>query len=132
MDPRTEAHLTTAEAHRQFARALLTPRASTLLQPLPLGWAVVVAFYAAVHYVNALLWERQRYEPRTHQDRVAAVTRTRELRSTSVAYTELQDLAYRFRYAAGFRPQRATVETAVYTHLEHIRQIVRQAFGATP
>ena len=83
MEPRTEAHLATAQHNHDFARALLEPAVARVFSSPPLEWAVVVAFYAAVHYVNAYLWERQRYEPRPHDDRENAVTRAVGLRPSA-------------------------------------------------
>ncbi len=42
MEARTEAHLATAERNYQFARVLLDPAASALLEPPPLEWAVTM------------------------------------------------------------------------------------------
>src|SRR3954468_8438875 len=99
MERRTEAHLARADHHRDVALALLTPTASSLTGSPPSDWAVVAAVYAAVHYVNAYLWETQRYEPRDHQARSAAVGRTRQLRPATSSFETSKTLAYQARYA---------------------------------
>jgi hypothetical protein len=53
MEQKTREHLETAARNRDLAHALIDPESSIIVQPPPLDWAVVVAFYAAVHYVNA-------------------------------------------------------------------------------
>jgi hypothetical protein len=129
MEPLTEAHLATGDRNRDLARALIGPSAAALPQPPTLEWALVVAFYAAVHYVNAYLWEQQRYEPHRREDRVIAVGRVIALRRASAAYARLQTLGYDARYRAGYRATRAAVEAAIHTDLEQVAQAVRRALG---
>lgn len=62
-------HLDRATRNRELAHVLMAPALSPNMQPPPFDWAVVAAFYAAVHYVNAYLREKQRYEPRDHAGR---------------------------------------------------------------
>ncbi len=60
MEQKTADCLWTAERNSDLATELL----ATHMQTPPFDWAVVIAFYAAVHYVNAYLWERDnRYDP---------------------------------------------------------------------
>jgi hypothetical protein len=129
MEARTEAHLATAERNHQFARVLLDPTARALLQPPPLEWAVTVAFYAAVHYINGYLWEAQRYEPRSHDDRETAVARTAALRACASNYVRLRRLAFLARYVPLYRPRRGEIEAAVQEHLEQVAATVRHALG---
>jgi hypothetical protein len=71
VEQRTGEHLETAERNRDLARLLLAPSMAASLsthgfrQP-PYEWVAVIVFYAAVHYVNAYLWERLRLEPNDH------------------------------------------------------------------
>ena len=132
MEPRTSAHLTTGERNHSVAQALAAPVASALLQPPPLEWAVVAAFYAAVHYVNAYLWEQLRYEPRYHADRRQSVGRVQTLWPTSPAYANLQDLAFRVRYQPMFGLAPVRARAAVQTDPELVATTVRQALGLPP
>ena len=66
MDQRTSEHVETAQRCRDIANLLLDATSPT---PPPYEWAIVLMFYAAVHYVNAYLWERQRFEPADHLER---------------------------------------------------------------
>jgi hypothetical protein len=88
----------------------------------------VVAF-AAVHYVKAYLWEQQRYEPHSHDQRRNAVDRVVSMRSESRAYATRRDLAYRVRYVPGFRLTRAGAEAAANRDLDQVAQAVRRALG---
>ena len=130
MEPRTDAYLATAERNRQLAQALTQPSAASLVHPLPLEWAVVVAFYAAVHYVNAYLWEWRHYEPRNHNDRENAISRAVALRAAATAYRRLRSLAHYARYTPLFQPGRPTSEAAVRTHVEQVAETVRQALSS--
>ena len=132
MEPRTRAHLARADHHRDVALALIGPVAASLTRPPPLDWAVVAAFYAAVHYVNAYLWETQHWDPGTHQQRAAAVTRTAALRAAAHEYRWLMDLAYQARYVPHFRESRTDIEGAVLSDLEQVRRAVLGALGLTP
>ncbi len=89
--------LATAERNRQLARALADP-ARELLRPPPAEWALIAAFYAAVHFVHAYLCEQQRYEPRTPADREAAVARITALRPAATSYTRLRYLGQYARH----------------------------------
>lgn len=100
MEPRTRAHLQTATENRRFAQGLVDddPAGSVHYR-----WAVVAAFYAAVHLVNAYLWEQRRIEPRNHVERDTFVVTVGDLRSVTDLYAQLQDYAFRARYHPGFR-----------------------------
>ena len=58
----------------------------------------VLAFYSAVHLVNALLWQRLRYEPYDHRDRQSMVDRVSDLRSSRASYARLRGLGFSARY----------------------------------
>lgn len=61
-----------------------------------------MAFYAAVHCVNAYLWESQRYEPGNHGDRSRGVRSDPQLRPCRASYDLLRDRAYHARYTETF------------------------------
>ena len=66
MDPCTAEHLATADRFPALARALGSAPGAALATPPPLDWALVVALYAAVQYVGAYRWEKQRAEFGSH------------------------------------------------------------------
>ena len=129
VDPRTRQHLDTAARNQDIARELLNPALPISLQPRPFEWIVVLAFYAAVHYVNAYLWERQRYEPRDHGAREGAIARTHDLQSAYGSYMRLRDLSYRARYRSRYRISRADAEVALRSDLDQVERTVRAALG---
>ncbi len=85
---------------------------------------MVVACYAAVHYVNAYLWERQRYEPSNHDARVRAVARAADLNVALDAYENLRTLAFLARYRPQFRLSPANAERALQIDLARVEQSV--------
>ncbi len=94
LKPETEDYLARAERNRTVARVFCDPQQNPALQPPPLEWAAVAAFYAAVHYVQALLWERWGLRPTDHPARRGYVVRTQPLRTVLGAYDILADLAW--------------------------------------
>jgi hypothetical protein len=110
MEQKTIDCLWTAERNRSLATELL----STPMQTPPFGWAVVIAFYAAVHYVNAYLWERDnRYDPGNHRNRGAKVRTLSGLQSVNRQYRRLNSLAYDVRYVETYRLNLATARSAL-------------------
>lgn len=127
MKPRTREHLDTARRNRDVATALIDSGSMLGVAPPPLEWALVIAFYAAVHYVNAYLWEKLNYQPTDHATRAAAVARDATLRPISPAYVRLRELAFEARYRPGFVLPRAAVEMAVRSDLADIERRVLAA-----
>ncbi len=132
MKPETDAHLARADHHREVARALIGPHGLSISRTPPLDWAAVAAFYAAVHFVNAYLWEKLQQDPGDHQTRTAAIARLADLRAIQAPYAYLTGLGYQARYARRFQVARSDVERAVFTNLEQVRGTVLQALGLTP
>lgn len=130
MEPKTHDHLETAVRNRDIAMALIDPSFSIAVQPPPLEWVVVVAFYAAVHYVNAYLWQRQRYEPHDHAARENAVARAAEIRTVYESYARLRGFAYRARYVPLFRISRVHAERAL-ADLDRVERTVLAALNVT-
>jgi hypothetical protein len=126
---RTVQHLATADRNRDIAWQLAQ---ITNIQPSPTEWSVVVGFYAAVHYVNAFLWERLDYEPKSHQDRSRLVNLTAELRPIASSYTLLLDYAYKARYEPGFRLTRDDVIDVLRNDVDGIAQHIRRELGLIP
>lgn len=105
MEARSEAHLEIARANYSLAYGYFRYASTTLANaPSPtLEWTVVIAFYAAVHFVNAHEWERTRTEPRDHQHRKNYVRTHPVLKSHYREYQRLSDHAWSARYARGFQ-----------------------------
>jgi hypothetical protein len=125
----TTEHLARAERNRAVARALCDPQQHTSVRPLPLEWGAVAAFYAAVHYVHAVLWEHHGLNPRDHPTRRGYVARTTLLKQALGAYDALYDLGWQARYRRSFRPKSPTVLDAVHRQLDAIRRLVYHALG---
>jgi hypothetical protein len=130
LKPGTIARLARAECNRQIARARCDPQQTLALQPPPLEWAAVAAFYAAVHYVNALFFERFGQPPRDHLSRRQFVARTVPLRRALDPYDQLADLGWHARYTATFQPTPRIIREAVHSDLDEIRTVVYQPLGA--
>ena len=127
LDPRSQEHLDRAERDRALARTLITPAQQALSQPPPLDWAVVVAFYAALHFVQAYLWEAQRYVPRRHDNMREAVRDTYQLRSARQEYARLLDRSWQARYVSRFRITEQDTTALVQRDLEHVRRVALTA-----
>jgi hypothetical protein len=126
---RTREHLATAERNRVIAALLLDPSTTAAIQPQPREWAAVLAFYAAVHLVNALLWERLRYAPRDHADRRRMIGSLAELRPHRRAYGTLQQHGYRARYTPGYRIGPVDAQSLLDAHLLTVEHAVYAALG---
>lgn len=129
VEQRTQHHLTRARRNRDVADALIGPNAPLVIDPPPHEWAVVAAFYAAVHYVNGYLWEKLRHDPANHENRRRMVSQVRDLRPASDAYGRLQDRAFLARYADRFNPPRAYVDNAVQIDLRTVERRVLSALA---
>jgi hypothetical protein len=129
VDPRAVEQLATADRFRALARALASAPGAALVTPPPRDWALVVAFYAAVQYLGAYLWEKQRVEFRSHQTREQAMRTVGALRAAEVAYVRLRRLSESTRYLHRYRPTPVVVQDALDTDLEAVRRAVRTALG---
>lgn len=126
MQTSTEAHLATAKRNQGLAHALLS---SADIQPRPLEWSVVVAFYAAMHYINAYLWEKMQYAPHNHGERMSAVRTWTELKAVSVSYQRLQDLGYYARYRPNFHIPPSDATDLIQNDLRAVQNAVMQALA---
>jgi hypothetical protein len=127
VEQRTREHIETAEHHQQFARSLLDPRMGSMLPKVRYEWAAVAAFYAAVHYVHAYLWERRRVSPRSHPARSQRVTRDSILRQCEWQYLELLEVSLRARYSRDLDLTEAAARELVEVDLAHVETVVRAA-----
>jgi hypothetical protein len=87
-------------------------------------WATIAAFYAAVRYVNAFLFERLDFIPSSHQEREAAIRMFAELRGVLDDYIGLHDAAGPARYSPRFTMAEDQVRTLVDEFLARVRQAV--------
>ena len=67
MEYKTQLHIAAAERNHALASEILFNPPP--LSPEPFEWVVVVAFYSTLHYANAYLWERHRFETNRHAER---------------------------------------------------------------
>ena len=127
MEKWTSDHLDTAERNRDLARSLLTASSSLGLSTPSFEWAAVIAFYAAVHFVNAYLWEQYRIAPRDHADRSYHVMTDPILRRCMQAYSRLRDEGYRSRYHRARRLNARQAAGLVNVDLANVESVVRAA-----
>lgn len=130
MEHLTNRHIQTAERNRAVALAHLETQAHSV-QPPAYEWVAVIAFYAAVHYVNAYLWEFRRYAPSDHDSRGLLVTGDPVLRPCRYAYQQLLDAGFRARYVPGFRVLEQEARELVEAHLGEVRRVVSQGLALT-
>jgi hypothetical protein len=124
----TDRHIQTAERNRTIALAHLGVQAQSV-RPPAFEWAGVIAFYAAVHYVNGYLWEVRRYGPPDHESRNRLVRGDSGLRPCTDAYERLLEASFRARYIPGFRLLEGRARELVEVDLEVVRRTVRGALG---
>jgi uncharacterized protein (UPF0332 family) len=86
--PSERRHLEAAATNQDFSGELLVARR--------LDWAVVVAFYSALHWADAFL-ARQGIHPTDHSNRDLYIRRT-QLRRIHTAYRDMRELADEARY----------------------------------
>ena len=128
MEQQTLSSLTTVDDNAAVAGLLLgIENASRAV----IRWSVVAAFYAAVHCVNAHLWEMLQVEPRDHAERRFFVTTVSDLKPASAAYLRLQMRAYEARYAPGLVVSRPNAESLVVDDLATVRDAVLLALDTS-
>lgn len=88
MPPSTEAHLRAARKNKALANTLLDTDHE---------WAVVVAFYSALHFIQAY-FVAQNLKPNTHAARENYIGRLRELQPVHGTYRKLQTRSEWVRY----------------------------------
>ena len=128
MDPKTANHLRIAERNRDLARALLDPALSGL-QLAPWEWVAVIAFYAAVHAVNAYLWETRRYEPSTHGDCSTQIQYDLRINRCRQSYSRLSFTGYHARYTETYSVTGQDARTLLEVHVRRVEATVMQALG---
>jgi hypothetical protein len=130
--PETIQHLETAARNRELARALVSLGPTMGLPSPPFEWVAVVAFYAAVHYVNAILWEWGGVKPDTHTERTWYVEYHPPLAAFRLEYRHLNIHGWNARYAAGYRLSLRQAQTLVEVTLLHVERVVCSSLGVSP
>ena len=90
-------------------------------------WAMIATFYAALHYVDAVLSLRNLHPP-THHQRSSYVARMRPLRSIYPDYRTLEDTSRDARYTNN--PVSPTSVTSNLQHFNLIKEHVRPLLPA--
>lgn len=90
--PKKDEHVEKAERNEAFAEYLAT-------KSKYIDWAVTVLFYAAVHYIDAVLAVSQ-VHPEDHKERKAAIAVNDTLKIVYAEYRKLETLSWNARYFA--------------------------------
>jgi hypothetical protein len=126
VDQKTLDHLRVAQRNRDLARALL---AQSELEPEPWEWVAVILFYAAVHYVNAYLWERYHLVPKNHAQRTRGVDHDTAISVCSISYEILKNRGFHARYSEWFTFTESDAHALLNNQLRAVEAAVRQALG---
>jgi len=126
VDQKTLDHLRIAQRNRELARSLL---AQSELEPEPWEWVAVILFYAAVHYVNAYLWERYHVAPTNHDQRTHGVRYDSALSVCSSSYDILKAHGFHARYNEGFTLSELDARSLLNSELRAVEATVMQALG---
>lgn len=120
MPPRSE-HIAKAEENEQVAQSL---------EAAYPDWAITALFYAAVHWVDAVLdgLGGMSVHPQRHMQRRGEIARRRELAVIEPRYRTLQDVSVGARYECElFYP--SDVVYARRTSLEPVKAACRRILG---
>ncbi len=108
------------DENRAIAQLLATQEAD--IASAARRWATICAFYAAVHYVNAWLWENVQVKPRDHAERRSFVASMAVLRPMASAYFRLQERGYDARYRVGYQITAENLTDLLERELHQIRR----------
>jgi hypothetical protein len=118
----------TAGRNRDTARGLLANgRHLGVLDP-PFEWVAVIAFYSAVHYVNAYIWEvtgTNLYHPA----RRAYVAAHPPLSGFLPQYLQLEDHARKARYTPGYQLREQDARVLTTANINDIERVVCRELG---
>jgi hypothetical protein len=128
VDPKTVNHLLISARNRDLARALLDPSFAGL-RPSPWEWVAVITFYAAVHAVNAYLWETRRFAPSNHSERSTEVRYNLSISACWSSYRALSRSAYDARYDERYSLSEQDARTLLEVHFRRAEMTVMQALG---
>ena len=96
-----------------------------VVTPPAYDWVLIIAFYAAVRYVNAYHYERLGQTPSDHQARNGFVTLVRELDPIENAYIRLYSRTRIVRYEVVNSAVNQPAAQAAITIAERVRDTVR-------
>lgn len=128
MDPKTINHLRISERNRDLALRLLDPSLAGL-RPSPWEWVAVIAFYAAVHAVNAYLWETRRFAPGDHLARSTEVRYNLPISSCRASYQKLNRAGYYARYDEQFSLPEQKARELLDAEFRRVEATVMRALG---
>lgn len=123
MESRTQDHISTARKNQAYSLIILADASASETE---LNWAAVAAFYAAVHAVNAYLWEIARLKPRNHHDRRQSIGQWPALQPLQSAYNILFNISIFARYEPGYVVVREQLRTLVNRHLALIVETIER------
>jgi len=117
--PTQDEHVKKAERNEVFAEFLA-------IKTKYIDWAVTVLFYAAVHYMDAILAVSQ-VHPEDHKERKAAIAVNDTLKRVYPEYHKLETLSWNSRYFA--MPIGADDWNNVKPHFDTLRGHIRNRLG---
>jgi hypothetical protein len=88
-----------------------------------------MAFYAAVHAVNAYLWETRRLDPATHRDRRLALQGAPQIRRCLGGYGSLSLAGYHARYTETYALTEQDARTLLDVEFRQVEATVLHALG---
>ncbi len=111
-----------AEKNEAFAQAISARDATSEV------WAVIAAFYAALHYVQAY-FAKYNVEASAHQQRFREILGDKRIRGAYTSYKFLYDMSRIARYHCAGLP--AQPFSKVKPHLDAVRRQIDFALGKT-
>ena len=117
--PKTEEHLYRAAQNLEFAQKFDLPKTKYI------DWAVAAYFYAALHLVDALLFEKQKIDPGNHEFRTNFVKTKDYLTGIKNEYIVLKNKSENARYDL-IPFTSAKVEQEIITRYKAIEEHVLQ------
>jgi hypothetical protein len=111
--PQTERHLTAGDRNRQLAEFALRNCADWGFDPPPYDWIVTMAFYAALHYVDAYLTERAGGSPSDHVSRDKTMDQISAFGAIAFSYRQLYRRSMTARYCPIYAFRRSAVEAVL-------------------
>ena len=121
MKRRTRLHIETATEYDAFAREVIQSASPSRAS---VNWAAVPSFYAAVHYVNAYLWETAEFEPRDHKAREEIIATWSALTPALPHYLKLKNYSLNARYRPAFRASVQDVAVLLDIHLQAVEALI--------
>jgi uncharacterized protein (UPF0332 family) len=87
-----------------------------------LDWIVIATYYAALHYVDAVLYLSRGKDPHSHEERREAIRSEAKLAPVKNSYKFLEDKSKKARYL-GWTFTPAEVKKLQLRYLEPIREV---------